>query len=144
MTLSVRPYAEQDLESVLSAWEKASTLAHPFLTAAFQDKVRHDIPNLYLPNADTWVAELDGSVLGFIALLGNEVGAIFVDPAFHGSGKGKALMDKAREIHGDLEVDVFRANAIGRQFYSRYGFKLLREETHAETGNAVLRLQYTA
>lgn len=144
MTLSVRQYAEQDLESVLSAWEKASALAHPFLTAEFQDKVRHDIPNLYLPNADTWVAELNGSVLGFIALLGNEVGAIFVDPAFHGSGTGKALMDKAREIHGDLEVDVFRANTIGRQFYSRYGFKLLREETHVETGNAVLRLKYTA
>jgi putative acetyltransferase len=144
MTLTVRQYADPDLESVLSAWEKASILAHPFLTAEFQDKVRHDIPNLYLPNADTWVAELNGAVIGFIALLDNEVGAIFVDPAFHGTGTGKALMDKAREIHGDLEVDVFRANTIGRQFYSRYGFKLLREETHAETGNAVLRLKYTA
>jgi putative acetyltransferase len=39
-----------------------------------------DSPKLYLPNADTWVAETNGAVVGFIALLGNFVGAIFVEP----------------------------------------------------------------
>lgn len=142
MTTSIRPYCERDLPELMAAWENASAMAHPFLTAEFQDKVRHDIPNLYLPNADTWVAEVNGVVVGFIALLGNEVGALFVEPEFHGQGTGKALMDKAKELHGDLEVEVFKANSIGRQFYSRYGFELMVESTHEETSNEVLRLKF--
>ena len=140
----IRPYVESDLEGVLSAWENASKLAHPFLTAAFQAKERYNIPNVYLPNTDTWVAEVEGVVVGFIALMGNEVGAIFVEPRLHGAGVGKALMDKAREIHRDLEVEVFEANSIGRRFYSGYGFEPLAEKHHQETGNKVLRLKYCA
>jgi putative acetyltransferase len=43
--------------------------------------------------------------------MGNEVGAIFLRPKFHGHGIGKALMLKAQEIDGTLEVEMFKANA---------------------------------
>ncbi len=144
MLMIIRAYREDDLNDVLSVWENASKLAHPFLTSEFLAQERHNIPNVHLPNADTWVAEFDGRVIGFIALLGNEVGAIFVEPEFHGAGVGRALMDKAQELHGDLEVEVFQANSIGRKFYSRYGFEALSERVHEETGNKVLRLKFTA
>ena len=140
----VRKYAPDDLADVLSAWEEASALAHPFLTKQFLDQERINIPELYLPNAETWVAEESGRVIGFIALIGNEVGAIFVHPAFHGAGAGRALMDKARALRGDLEVEVFKDNAIGRKFYARYGFDRLAETTHEPTGNALLRLKYSS
>ena len=77
------------------------------MTKEFLDKERYNIPNLYLPNADTWVADINRTIVGFIALLGNEVGAIFVEPKFQGTGVRTALMNKAQEIHGDLEVEVF-------------------------------------
>ena len=95
-------------------------------------------------NSDTWVAEIDGEVKGFIALMGNEVGAIFLYPDCHGMGAGKALMDKAQELHGDLEVEVFKRNAIGRNFYSKYGFEYFEEKLHEPTGEQVLRLKFTA
>ena len=144
MAYEIRQYRDEDQEDVLSSWENASKVAHPFLTTEFLDTERYNIPNIYLPNADTWVSEHNGKVIGFIALLGNEVGAIFVQPEFHGTGAGRALMNKAQELHGDLEVEVFEANPIGRKFYSRYGFKLLVEKTHEETGNKLLRLRFTA
>ena len=144
MECTIREYREDDLNGVMSSWESANELAHPFLTREFLDKERYNIPNLYLPNADTWVAERNGRVVGFIALIGNEVGALFVEPEFHGIGIGRALMDKAQELHGELEVEVFEANPIGRKFYSSYGFKPLNEKTHEETGNKVLRLKFTA
>jgi putative acetyltransferase len=128
----------------MASWENASRLAHPFLTREFLDHERYNIPSLYLPNADTWVVELNGRVIGFIALIGNEVGGIFVEPEFHGIGAGRALMDKAQELHGDLEVEVFQANLIGRRFYSSYGFEPLSEKIHEETGNKLLRLKFTA
>ena len=144
MTIIIRQYCELDLNDILSLWENASKLAHPFLTREFLDKERCNIPNVYLPNADTWVAEISERVIGFISLLGNEVGAIFVEPEYHGNGVGRALMDKAQQLHNDLEVEVFEANSIGRKFYSKDGFEQLLKTIDEETGNKVLRLKFTA
>ncbi|MFH1300661.1 MAG: GNAT family N-acetyltransferase [Planctomycetota bacterium] len=144
MNRIVREYQAEDLDAVLSSWENATRLAHPFLSDEFLDQERYNIPHLYLPNAETWVIEQAGQVIGFIALLGNEVGAIFVQPEFHGMGAGKALMDKAHALRGDLEVEVFEANRIGRHFYQRYGFTPLSESIHEPTGNPLIRLQFTA
>lgn len=140
----IRKYEPTDLDGVMASWESASAVAHPFLTEAFKDQERYNIPNVYLPNTETWVIEQDGSVIGFTALMGNEVGAIFVDAAFHGTGAGKALMDKAVELHGEVELEVFKDNAVGRAFYDRYGFELMHEKMHEETGNALLRLKFSA
>ena len=142
MSTIIRQYHHNDLTSVLSAWENASKIAHPFLTSEFTNQERENIPNLYLPNADTWVAEVDNVVVGFIALIGNEVGAIFVQPEFHAKRFGKALMDKAKTLHSTLEVEVFKANTIGREFYNQYGFEFMQETVHEATGNQLLRLSY--
>jgi len=119
-------------------------LAHPFMTDEFIANERKNVAEIYLPNTDTWVIEFDEEVKGFIALMGNEVGAIFLQPEFHGKGVGKALMDKAQELHGDLEVEVFKENSIGRKFYSQYGFEFLEQKLHEPTGQQVLRLKFTA
>ena len=142
--MQIRQYKDSDLEAVLRSWERATRLAHPFMTEEFLAQERINTAEIYLPNTDTWVMEIDGEVTGFIALMGNEVGAIFVQPEFHGKGAGKALMDKAQELHGDLEVEVFKENSIGRKFYSRYGFEHLEEKLHEPTGQQVLRLKFTA
>lgn len=125
----------------MTAWESASNIAHPFLTEEFQQQERHNIPNVYMPIADTWVIEHGGKVIGFVALIGNEVGGLFVKSEFHGTGAGRALMDKAVELRGELEVEVFKENKIGRKFYDQYGFQFLSESIHDRTGNAILRLR---
>jgi len=139
---TIRAYETKDLDDLMVSWESANKVAHPFLSKDFQDKVRHDIPNLYLPNADTWVIEQEGIVIGFIALIGNEIGGLFVNSNFHGTGAGKALTDKAQELHDTLEVDVFEKNLIGKNFYLRYGFTVLEEKIHEETGNKVNRMKF--
>ncbi|MEH6581507.1 MAG: GNAT family N-acetyltransferase [Halioglobus sp.] len=141
--MQIRQYREADLEAVLKSWEVATRLVHEFMTDDFIAQGRKDITEIYLPNTDTWVAEIDGEVKGFIALMGNEVGALFLLPACHGKGIGKSLMDKARELHGNLEVEVFKVNTIGRSFYSRYGFTHLEEKLHEPTGQQILRLKFT-
>jgi putative acetyltransferase len=140
----IRKYTDNDLDEVLSAWENASRLAHPFLTNKLIETTRKNIPVVLLPKADTWVYEREGVVVGFISLIGNEVAALFVQPAFHGTGAGRALVDKARELHGDLEVEVFEINTIGLQFYLKYGFVPFLEKNHEITNNKVVRLRFTA
>lgn len=143
MNITIRQYNSSDLQAVLDSWEVATRLAHPFMTEDFIAQERINTKEIYLPNTDTWVAEIDGKVEGFIALMGNEVGAIFLQPSLHGLGIGKALMDKAKKLHSDLEVEVFKENAIGRRFYAKYGFKYFNESLHEPTGQKVIRLKYT-
>ena len=137
----ITAYKEKDLSELLDAWYSASKVAHPFLDEDFFDQERRNIAALHLPNAETWVFKLDGVVVGFIALIGNEVGAIFVDAKFHGQGIGRALMDHARSIRDVLELDVFKDNLVGRNFYEKYGFSKVDEHLHEETGFMQLRLR---
>ena len=140
----IRKYEDRDLEDVLTAWAAASQIAHPFLTKEFLAQERENIPNVYLPNAETWVYEDGGRVVGFVALIGNEVGAVFVHPNQQRTGIGCILMDKARELRDELEVEVFKANQIGRAFYAKYGLELIEAKIHAPTGQDVLRLRLSA
>lgn len=142
MNTTIRQYETRDLEAVLDTWDEATRVAHDFMTDDFIAQERGNVADIYLPNTDTWVAEFNGTVIGFIALMGNEVGALFLQSEFHGVGIGKALMDKARELHGNLIVEVFKVNAIGRSFYDKYGFEYVGESLHEQTGQTVLRLQY--
>lgn len=137
----IREYRESDLSELLDAWHAASLVAHPFLDEDFLASERRNIPELYLPNAETWVYEHAGQVVGFIAMIGNEVGAIFVQPRLHGQGIGRALMDHARERRNGLEVQVFTENKIGRRFYSLYGFEEISESLHEASGHEIILMK---
>lgn len=76
-----------------------------------------------------------------MSLLGNEVGALFVDPAYHRQGIGRALINHAQQLRGALEVEVFEQNLQGRKFHAQLGFKLLQQKIHDQTGNSVWRLR---
>ncbi|ERT05848.1 acetyltransferase family protein [Lyngbya aestuarii BL J] len=137
----IRPYQEQDINRLLEVWYSASKIAHSFLDEAFLETERQNIPNIYLPAAETWVFEQDNRVVGFISLLDEEVGAIFVEPQFQRQGIGGALINWARTIRSQLFVEVFKENKVGRAFYEQYGFTLIDEHLHLETGYLLLRLR---
>ena len=137
----IRKYGAEDLAELLDVWYEAAQLAHPFWTHDFFEQERRNISQEFLPVAETWVFESEGLVVGFIALLGNEVGGIFVAPTQHGQGIGRALMDHARASRDHLELEVFEANEIGRAFYDAYGFAVVGEQLDEKTGLRLLRLR---
>lgn len=137
----IRKYEPTDCDAVLHVWARASALAHPFFSKEFMDLERRAVATVHLPKVDTWVWEADGRVVGFMSLIGNEVGALFVDPDFHRAGIGRALIDRARALCGELEVEVFERNLLGRAFYVKIGFELMERKLHEQTGFEVLRLR---
>ncbi len=137
----IRKYSPEDFSELLDVWDEAARLAHPFWTPAHFEQERRDISQEFLPTAETWVFESEGRVVGFISMLGNEVGGLFVAPGLHRKGIGRALMDHTRASREYLELDVFEANDIGRAFYDAYGFKFVGERLEEETGFRILRLQ---
>lgn len=138
----IRAYKQSDTDAIVQVWYAASSLAHPFLEVDFMEQEKINIREMYLPNTMTWVITSGDQVDGFISMMGNEVGAIFVRPEKHGAGLGKQLMDHVSEIHPELEVEVFRENKIGRAFYDRYGFEPMGESIHEPTNQALIRMKF--
>ena len=137
----IRAYKNTDLESILTIWYEAQTLAHPFLSKEFVDKVKVMMKDLFIPNSKTWVYEVDGEVIGFIAMMNNEIGGLFVDPNKQSKGIGTLLVNFVKPKYDNLEVEVFKNNVIGTSFYRKYGFEFMRSYLHEETGEIVNRLE---
>jgi len=137
----IRKHTSEDLEQIITIWYQSSIIAHPFLSASFVEKVKSDMTNLYIPDSDTWVYEVDSLIVGFISMLDNEIGGLFVLPNNQLKGIGTKLVDFIKEEHSELEVEVFEKNKIGRAFYNKYGFELIKKYYHEESENEVLRLK---
>jgi putative acetyltransferase len=137
----IRPYVSQDADRIVDIWRKASEFAHPFLDEKFHDDMAPVIRDVYLPKADTLVADMDGRPVGFISLLDTHIGGLFLDPDYHGRGIGRALVDHAVLVKGPLNVEVFKENQVGRKFYKAYGFHQTDEYLHDLTGQVSLKLE---
>ena len=138
----IRKHTEKDIDQIINIWYDASTLAHPFLKSTFVEKVKKDMREIYIPNSETWIFEEHNTAIGFISMLGNEIGGLFVLPNHHSKGIGTQLVNFANTIHNELEVEVFEKNRIGRSFYDKYGFKMIKQFMHTESNNEVLRLRF--
>lgn len=137
----IRTYLASDLDEVLAVWSASSAVAHPFLSSDFQAKERVNIAEIYLPNTDTSVyVSPEGVVVGFIAMMDNEIGGLFVDPSCQRMGIGHKLLAHVQQSRDTLEVEVFKANTIGCAFYNKAGFQLIEEKVHEPTGQPLLRL----
>lgn len=126
----------------IEVWYQASLIAHPFLTDDFLEEEKANLRERFLPHSQTWVKEKQGNVVGFISLIENEVGGLFVHPTWQRQGVGKALMDKASSLHATLVLDVFEANKQGRAFYAMYGFEPVKHHRDGTTGEMMIRLRY--
>ena len=93
------------------------------------------VRDVVLPRLETWVAEEDGCVVGFVALSTARVEHLYVDPPAHRRGVGTALLDvaKARRPRG-FSLWVFQQNTPARRFYETRGLRLV--ELTDGAGNA--------
>ncbi|WP_278362594.1 N-acetyltransferase [Stutzerimonas kunmingensis] len=138
----IRPFRPDDLEPVLAIWLAASIRAHDFIAPAFWASKLDDMRDIYLPAAQIWVDEREGEVLGFVALVGDVVAAIFVAPSAQGGGIGSALIEQAKTVCERLELTVYSANAASIAFYRRHGFAAISEQPDPHTGHPELAMAW--
>ena len=136
----IRKHTPEDLEIILQIWRSANDLAHHFLKDDFVKQVADAMRNIYIPGSDTWVFVKDDVVVGFISMINNEIGGLFVDPLHHSGGIGSHLVNHVRSMHNTLEVEVFEKNSIGRAFYQKQEFRQFKSYFHEASEEMVLRL----
>lgn len=83
------------------------------------------LPPAQIANGQVVVAEWNGAIAGFAAVVGGELDGLFVEPDLWGLGIGKALVDEAthRARKKGLALTVI-ANPRARGFYEKCGFKV--------------------
>ena len=117
-----RPEEHDELEDLL----RRASLELP----EYRDQLIDDPEAIYLPagqiaNGQVIVAELDGEIAGFAAVVGGELDAVSVEPDLWGRGIGRALVDAATHEarKRGLALTVI-ANPRARRFYEHCGFSL--------------------
>jgi GNAT superfamily N-acetyltransferase len=78
-----------------------------------------------LERHEVWVADEEGTVVGFAGLRPGWLDHLYVDPDAQGRGIGQGLLEHAQGLQPNgLELWVFQQNTGARRFYERHGFRL--------------------
>jgi GNAT superfamily N-acetyltransferase len=95
------------------------------------------LPPAQIANGQVIVAEWNGAIAGFAAVVAGELDGLFVEPDLWGLGIGKALADAAthRARQKGLALRV-TANPRARGFYEKCGFRV-EGETRTRFGPAL-------
>jgi putative acetyltransferase len=122
-TMIIRQGIAADYPQLLDIWLRAVRATHHFLQPSDIDALLPQLRDVYFPAVDLWVAEdTDDQPLGFIGFNENHVEMLFVDPARHRQGIGRALLDFGRQSRSAMSVDVNEQNPQATAFYQHYGF----------------------
>ena len=121
--VELRRYRAEDNQVLSDIWLRASARAHSFFTTEQLAEQRERVSKLYLPNAETWVACEAAVQVGFIGLIDDFIGGLFVDPQHQGGGIGRTLVQHAITLKGTLTLEVYASNTGARTFYERMGFR---------------------
>ncbi|WP_269715416.1 acetyltransferase [Caulobacter sp. NIBR2454] len=129
--IMIRLSRPSDVPRLFDIWRDAVTATHDFLAAEDFEFISGMVRQSYLPEAVLHVVvDASDRPLAFMGLDGDKVDTLFVDPAHHGAGLGRALIETARARGIPLKVDVNEQNTRAIGFYERLGFRLAgRSET---------------
>ncbi|MCP2258934.1 Ribosomal protein S18 acetylase RimI [Streptoalloteichus tenebrarius] len=122
----LRPAEPTDADALTAVFLRARAEAMPYLARPHTDaETAAWMSGCVVPTHEVRVAEVDGAVVGFAAVLGEELAHLYVDPTAQGRGVGTALLNWAKRGRARLELFVFQRNERARDFYHGHGFRLL-------------------
>jgi GNAT superfamily N-acetyltransferase len=91
------------------------------------DEDRPKLGGWIVERHEVWVAEQDGTVVGFAGLDPGKLEHLYVDPDAQNQGVGLELLDHAKRLRPDgLQLWAFQKNEGARRFYERHGFRVIK------------------
>lgn len=99
----------------------------PYLPDTYSDEeILGFVREIVFQNEEVWVAEVDGEVVGFLALSDDLLYHLYVYPEFQGRGVGSALFAQAQELRPrGFRLWVFQRNTQARTFYEHRGMSVV-------------------
>lgn len=164
--MSVRPATGADADAIarvqVETWRVAYRGLMPDETIAGFDiesrrrQWREGLAREPRPGSATFVAEVDGEVVGFASVGRSrdaeaadegELYAIYLNPSYWGRGIGRALLERAEESMRDFGFQhamlwVLEGNERGERFYRHAGWECDGRKIDAFHGVEVTELRY--
>lgn len=124
--MNIRSALSKEIPALVEIWLRSVRATHNFLSeqdiATLEPLVREEV----LPKLEVWVLCDDSDTpVGFMALNGNNVEGLFIEPSHMGAGGGRLLLAHARRLKGPLLVDVNEQNPAALRFYLANGFEVI-------------------
>lgn len=130
-----------DLNQVMELWLNGNIEAHDFIPRNYWESNAPMVREQLL-QAEIYVYETDGKILGFVGLQGDYLAGIFVDRHARSMGIGGQLIRYVQKIRRTLTLNVYRKNQRAMEFYLREGFSVLSEDIDKATGETDIVLSW--
>ncbi|MFJ3055290.1 acetyltransferase [Herbaspirillum sp. NPDC087042] len=120
--MNIRKSHRKDGDRVLEIWRNAVLATHDFLSQTDYAEIASEVRD-FLPAAPLLLAvDENDRPLGFMLLDDSHMEALFIDPAHHGKGIGRGLVEYALTLSPSLTTDVNEQNEQASAFYLHLGF----------------------
>lgn len=137
----IRNFRESDIDSIMKIWLEVNIQAHYFIE---EDYWKHNYDNVKsaILQAEIYVYEQNDRICGFIGLMEDYIAGIFVSHECQSNGIGKQLLDRAKNKHDMLELNVYRKNERAVKFYMSNGFSEISESIDENTSETELCMEW--
>ena len=121
---AIRQARPDEQTALFDLWHASVQATHSFLSEDALAEIAIEVKDKFLPNVvpDVIVDVGDDKPLGFLAMSGDSIDALFVDAKCQGQGLGTLLVDAAKAGKNSLTVEVNEQNPKAWTFYHRCGF----------------------
>lgn len=120
--LRIRASRPDDGARVIAIWREAVEATHDFLTDEDLRGIDEEVRG-FLPYIALWLAvDANDQAVGFMAMTGTNMDALFIAPDFSGMGVGRLLVEHALRQQPVITTDVNAQNTQAVGFYERLGF----------------------
>ena len=137
----IRMFDACNLDQVMELWLNGNIEAHDFIPRNYWESNAPMVREQLL-QAEIYVYETDGKILGFVGLQGDYLAGIFVDRHARSMGIGGQLIHYVQKIRRTLTLNVYRKNQRAMEFYLREGFSVLSEDIDEATGETDIVLSW--
>ena len=127
--MNIRPFSDHDFPTILDIYAKSKLDELRFEKMEFDllPLENDEIRLAEFKESDIYVYEDEG-VIGYGALFGSEIRALFVCPSARGKGVGKSLLEfLLLKVTGTVNLYVAKTNIPAKQLYKNYGFQVTDE-----------------
>lgn len=138
----IRLFEFQDLNKIMELWLQGNKRAHAFINTEYWDK-KFDSVKSIIPNAEVYVYEENGEILGFIGMEADYIAGLFVSEEYRRRGIGHLLIAAVKKKKR-LSLHVYKNNENAVEFYLNESFLIKSETREKETGEIEYLMVYEA
>lgn len=130
----IKKFDEKMTDDVMEIWLSTNQEAHDFVPYKYWENNYKSMRKALLEELKVYVYNANDIVKGFVVITGDtHIAGVYVDKAYRNEGIGSKLLQKCKEEHDRLTLDVYLKNEKATEFYKRHGFKYHKHRVDSGT-----------